>query len=126
MRLFLIILSGVLYFSNTKICLWLYPYDFADKSTHHLYDGFLMAKYTMYQTLILILLVLLSVTELKRKGTRWYLFVAYLVLSIFVSVNIIDISQGITTYHFHDIVVVFMAFVLSRGIYLKYKKRENT
>ena len=122
MRTALIIFFGVLYFASNKICLWMYPYDYSIAESHIYWDGFLTARYMMYQIQILILLIVISISLMRLKRTKMSILIPTVLVAIFVSFNIIDIAQGINTYHFHDIIIGFGAFIVCREIYLKYKR----
>lgn len=119
MRTILAILFLLLYFGNTYICTWLFPYDANEPTTHHLYAKWWGARDVIYELMFVIILV-----SPLAKESKYYKAVfssaAFLVLF-----SIVDKIQGITQYNFHDVYVVLFALLIFYYVYKFYKKKKK-
>lgn len=120
MRLFLTILFLLLFLLNGEICSFFYGYDPEDKTTFHLFEGWYYTRDKIYEIMhfIAVLIALLKPT-LKSSalliGTGFVIFCSVLDKSF----------QGVFTYHYHDILVLFGGFLFTISFYLYGSKKSK-
>ncbi len=109
MRLVLIILFIALWFSNTKICYWVYP----EASLN--YDDYNAAIFLKHKIYELMFLVALSLPFFKKTKISKALTIGTLLL---VGASLIDKAvHQVYSYHAHDVIVIAGSIFVTLIVY---------
>ena len=119
MRVALVILLILLYVSYTQVAIWFYP---ESTTNYDAYEKMIEIRDLMSEYVILLALIIGIYIPLLKKNIISFSLISGAIILVISS--IIDKSQGINTYHIHDIAVVLGAVIIVHEIY-KYAKNKK-